>query len=280
MRPRIADFFETVISAGNLVPDYTVMLSIAILSGIYLTVDQADKSGLDSSKVFSQCLIITVVSIIGGRIYVVLFDLDLYLSQPLDIFNINKGGLASTGAFAGAGIAAIASAKLFRLPLGKCLDSLAPSGMLALVLVRTGCFLNGCCYGKISELPWAMRFPEGSGPHQDHFVKGFIGEGQMSLPVHPTQLYEALIAFLIFIFLVNYRKRQKYAGERFAILFLLYPIGRFFNEFMRGDERIMLFSLSLPQYFHMMAFILAAIFLSSRYRLKAAVTVPGVAKLQ
>ena len=85
-----------------------------------------------------------------------------------------NGGLASTGGVAAGVIAAWVTAWVARRPLAELLDALAPAGVLALAIGRLGCFLAGCCYGRPSELPWAVVFPELGPPAR-----------------HPLQLYSA-----------------------------------------------------------------------------------------
>jgi phosphatidylglycerol:prolipoprotein diacylglycerol transferase len=94
----------------------------------------------------------------------------------------------------------------------------------------------------------------------------------MSLPVHPTQLYESAFALALFFLLLAWRKRVRRGGELFALFFVLYPLGRFFDEFLRGDERGTLFGLSLPQVFSLAAVAVAACAVASMRR-----SAPGVA---
>ena len=265
MRPRIVEFFMHQIGAGFFVPDYAITLSIAIVVGLYLATRQAERTG-ETEKVFRACMIIIVAALISSRLYVVVQYRDYYRERPLEIFQIWKGGLASYGAYLGGGVAAILAAKWQRLSVGKFLDCCAPAVALAIGIGRIGCFLNGCCHGKISNLPWAMSFPEDSGPYFSHLHEGLIAPGQLSLAVHPTQLYESVFALLLFFFLLQYRKDQKRDGELFAMLFFLYPLGRFVIEFLRDDDRGTIFFLSLPQAISIFVALIALGFLLARRR--------------
>ncbi|HLE11186.1 MAG: hypothetical protein A2504_12550 [Bdellovibrionales bacterium RIFOXYD12_FULL_39_22] len=89
-------------------------------------------------------------------------------------------------------------------------------------LMRIGCFANGCCWGKISGLPWAVRY------FDPRSVMPALG-----IPVHPVQLYDSFLGFLLFFILLMLRK--KLAGQLIFIWGLLYPVGRFITEFYRGD---------------------------------------------
>jgi phosphatidylglycerol:prolipoprotein diacylglycerol transferase len=264
MRPRIVEFFVNQIGTGFFVPDYAFALSVAIILGLWLTMKRAAEVKLEPEKVFRACVIIVAAALISARLYVVFQHLDYYRQQPLEIFQIWKGGLASYGAYFGGAMAAIVAAKWQRLPVGKFLDACAPAIALSISIGRIGCFLNGCCHGKLSALPWAMRFPEDSGPYYNHLHEGLIVPGQLSQPVHPTQLYESFFALLLFLFLLQYRKNQKRDGELFAMLFVLYPLGRFVIEFLRDDDRGTIFALSLPQVLSVFVALTAAGFLVAR----------------
>ena len=266
MRPRLVEFFVNQIGAGFFVPDYAIALSVAIVAGLYLATMQADRAGLKPDKVLRACVYIIAAALVSSRLYVVLQHLDYYRQQPLEIPQIWKGGLASYGAFVGGGLAAIFVARWQRLSVGKFLDCCAPAIAVAISIGRIGCFLNGCCYGAVSNLPWAMHFPEDSGPYYNHLHEGLIELHQLSLAVHPTQLYESLYALLLFVLLLRFRKYEKRDGELFAILFVLYPLGRFFIEFLRDDDRGFISLLSLPQTFSMIIAVLSLSFLFARRR--------------
>ncbi|HEU4435556.1 MAG TPA: prolipoprotein diacylglyceryl transferase [Pyrinomonadaceae bacterium] len=247
MRSRIVDFFMHQIGAGFFVPDYAIALSVAIVLGLYLTTKEGERAGLETERVWRVCVIAIAAALVSARLYVVLQDWNYYRQQPLEIFQIWKGGLASYGAYIGGGLAAILAARWQRLPVARFLDCCAPAIALAIVPGRLGCFLNGCCHGKISSLPWALRFPEDSGPYFSQLDAGLIAPHQLSLPVHPTQLYESVYALVIFFVLRGYRKKQKRDGELFAVLFAFYAFGRFLIEFLRDDDRGTFSFLSLPQ---------------------------------
>ncbi len=266
MRPRLVEFFADKFGTGFFVPDYGFLFSIATVLGLYLALRYAETLGLDPQRVFRACLLVIGFAFVSARLFVVFRHFGYYLANPLEIFLFWKGGTASSGAYIGGIVGALIGAKWQELSLAKFLDSCAPAVAFAIILGRLGCFLNGCCYGKISSFPWALRFPGGSGPHYDHLQQGLISAAQLALPVHPTQLYEALFALLLFLFLMKYRKRQKWDGELAVWLFILYPAGRFLNEFLRGDDRGMILMLSVPQVFCMLAIILAAFFLVKKYR--------------
>jgi phosphatidylglycerol:prolipoprotein diacylglycerol transferase len=104
-------------------------------------------------------------------------------------------------------------------------DIFAPSIAIGHAFGRIGCFLAGCCYGEPCTLPWAVTFTDS---------RTLAPPG---VPLHPTQLYSAIGLLLLFAFLLFLRKKKTFQGELFWTYLLCYSIGRFFLEFLRGDDR-------------------------------------------
>ena len=110
-----------------------------------------------------------------------------------------------------------------KLPLWKIADVLAPSIALGSVFGRIGCLLNGCCYGRACDLPWAISFPGGQSLHQP------------ATPVHPTEIYDALLNLALYFFLAWLFRRKKFDGQIFATYLICYASSRSFVEYFRGD---------------------------------------------
>jgi phosphatidylglycerol---prolipoprotein diacylglyceryl transferase len=151
-----------------------------------------------------------------------------------------RGGLAFYGGFILATVLGLRYARKHGLPMGKVADLSAPWVAFGLFLTRIGCFLNGCCHGKIvgPEAWWGVRFPAGSLVHDAQEKAGLLRPGEPTLPVHPTQLYLAalnLLTFLVLYFVV--RKRKRFEGEVFAWLLVLKGVFRSIVEIWRDDER-------------------------------------------
>ncbi len=115
-----------------------------------------------------------------------------------------------------------------QLPILKTADFLIVGVPLGHALGRIGCFLAGCCYGKPTTLPWGVRFTD---PH------ALVAPELMNLPLHPTQLYEAAINFLLFLLLHYASKKPHREGKILVLYILCYAIMRFGIEFLRGDFR-------------------------------------------
>jgi phosphatidylglycerol:prolipoprotein diacylglycerol transferase len=156
----------------------------------------------------------------------------------LRVLKVWQGGLAYYGGFIFASAFGLYYARKHRLGMWKMADLAAPWIALGLALTRMGCFLNGCCYGKVSTLPWAVRFPAGGVAHEAQERAHLIAPGGAPLPVHPAQLYLAALNLATF-FIVYYvvRPRKRFAGEMFAWLLILKGVFRSLVEIWRDDDR-------------------------------------------
>jgi len=116
------------------------------------------------------------------------------------------------------------------------LDTAVPAAGLAIVGIRIGCFLEGCCYGFPSTLPWAVTFPANSPPYEWQRDHGLISASDMAAaPTHPLQLYFAAVGFLIFVGLLAYQKRKRYEGEVLLLFFLVYLWSSWLLELLRAS---------------------------------------------
>jgi phosphatidylglycerol:prolipoprotein diacylglycerol transferase len=156
----------------------------------------------------------------------------------LVVLKVWRGGLAYYGGFIFAAAFGLYYARKHKLGMWRMADLAAPWIALGLALTRIGCFLNGCCYGKVSNVPWAVRFPLRSVVHQAQVDAHLIAAEAPALPVHPTQLYLAalnLLTFFLLYFVV--RPRKRWDGQLFAWLLIFKGLFRSLVEIWRDDER-------------------------------------------
>lgn len=151
-----------------------------------------------------------------------------------------RGGLAYYGGFVFASAFGLWYARKHRLGMGRMADLAAPWIAFGLAITRIGCFLNGCCYGKLADLGsrFGVRFPIGSVVHDFQVKAHLVGAHDPPLPVHPTQIYLAalnLLTFLALYFVV--RPRKRFHGEVFAWLLIGKGVFRSLVEIWRDDER-------------------------------------------
>lgn len=139
------------------------------------------------------------------------------------------GGLVFYGGLIGASLTFIVYVRLKQLPLWKVADVFAPSIALGYVFGRIGCLLNGCCYGRACDLPWAIQFPPNNPLHPPTY------------PVHPTEVYDSLLNLGLYGALAWLYRRKKFDGQVFAVYLVSYAVLRSLVEVFRGDY---------PQYQH------------------------------
>jgi len=208
---------------------YGVFVAMAFLSAMGLALREAGRVGEDPEKILDLCFYVLVAAIAGSRILYVVVNWPTFEQDPVEIVRIWHGGLVFYGGFIGAFIAAWWYIRSKKLSFLKTADILAPSIAFGQFVGRIGCFCAGCCYGKPSNLPWAVVFtdPESLAPR--------------GIPLHPTQLYSSLNGLLIFALLVGLRRIKSFDGQLFWSYVLLYAVTRSIIEIFRGDPRGMFF---------------------------------------
>ncbi len=163
---------------------YGVMVLIGVVSGVALAVQRAKRRGVEPELIFSLALWLFVGGMLGARAFYVMeyWDRQFYHTDPAGHFdfigtlkavlNIAQGGLVIYGALIGGAVSSVIFLRMNRLPLLKIADIAAPSMALGLGIGRIGCFLNGCCFGGVCDLPWAVAFPENSPPYKRQIETG------------------------------------------------------------------------------------------------------------
>jgi phosphatidylglycerol:prolipoprotein diacylglycerol transferase len=180
----------------------------------------------------------------GSRLLHVAVNWSDYSSNPMKVLWIWDGGVAYIGAVVA--VFGFCWIYLRRKGMGAVqLDAMVLGFALTHGFGRIGCFLAGCCYGRETALPWGVSFPPGSIAQYSMVNHGFIDHLSATPIVHPTQLYEAMLSFTIGLALLAWYRRGSFEpGILTAAYFVLYPIGRFLLEVLRGDpEREFLFRL-------------------------------------
>ncbi len=218
--------------SGNItVYAYGFFLILAFIAGATVTVFRARKAHLGISFDTAAELFFynVVAAMIGARLFHAILNFDAFWSDPLRIFRIWEGGLVFYGGFILAAIVSAVYMARHKLPGWKLLDLVSPPLALGLGVGRIGCFLAGCCYGKETSLPWGIVFTDPN------------SLARLNVPLHPTQLYDAVNGWIIFFFLSWLEKRKRFDGETFSVLLIFYSTTRFLIEILRGDPRGFLF---------------------------------------
>ncbi len=208
---------------------YGLLIALGFLLAAFLMTREASKYGASKDDVF-DCLIAVLISgLIGGRFLFVAINWQLYSREPLRIFMLQEGGMAIQGSLVTAFITGIVVCRAKKLRFWKMCDLIAPYIALGQAVGRVGCFLNGCCYGKVIVSGLGVTFP---------------GETVLRIP---TQVYSSLFLLGIFAALLMFRKKRPFDGSVFVLYMILYALFRFGMDFMRSDNPKIFLGITLAQ---------------------------------
>ncbi len=217
---------------------YGVMLALAFIIGTLFAERRARKQGYPKDSIVDLSLWILVSSVSGARLLFVLINWDYYRNNILESFKIWEGGLVYYGGLIAGFLAAVFYLQRKRLALWRTADILAPSLALGEAIGRIGCFLNGCCYGSVSE-KGGVCFPGAGDPpvFVQQLRDGLLLPGAAhSLPVIPAQLYASAGSLMIFFILLKAARLKIFDGFLFWLFILLYSFARFVIEGIRYYE--------------------------------------------
>ncbi len=223
---------------------YAIFIVLAFILALYFC---KRKNGLYTIKfenILDCFLLIIPVSIICARLYYCLFSLDIYVKNPLEILNINNGGLAIYGGIIGGVSVVYIYCKHKNIDFLNLLDYVVPYLALGQAIGRWGNFVNIEAYGIETNLPWRM---------------GIIENGKY-IEVHPTFIYESIITFILFLYLIKLQNKRKIKGEVTYTYLIVYSLSRTFIESLRSDS-LMLFNLRISQILSIAIFVVFCIIL-------------------
>lgn len=242
-------------------PVYLLILSTVYSLSIFWIYYQAEKKGFDRALTLDFCLAIMIGGFLGARILHIFYESpDYYLENLLNVFKIWQGGFVFFGGFIGALLATLAYSHYKQQNYGLWADFFTPLFPVGYAFGRLGCFFNGCCYGKICELSWAIEF------------------NHPGLPTglrHPTQLYaffwELLVSLPLCIWTGRYlqktKQQKKLAGAVFLVWIAAHSAGRIIMEFFRDDYRgFMPLELSIATWISALLLLVSLVWLKVRYR--------------
>lgn len=223
---------------------YAILIISGVLIGAKIAQKEFVNRGFSEDFIYDLLFVILPFAIIGARIWYVIFEWDFYKNDPIQILNFRAGGLAIHGGILFAVIGIYFYTKKKNLPLIDILDVMVPSLALGQSIGRWGNFVNGEAHGTPTNLPWAI-----------------IVDG---VKVHPTFLYESIGDFLIFLFLMIYRKKNPKKGIQTGVYFMSYGVLRFFVEGLRTDS-LMIGSFRMAQ-LTSVVYLIVGIFLFVKYK--------------
>ena len=218
----------TLFTIGGLeIATYGVTFATGILVGVILSYRRASKEGIDPEMLLVAMIIGVIGLVLGSKIAHIIVTWDWYMAKPSRLWNLRRGHVYY-GGYIGGILVPLIYLRIKKIPILKVLDIWMTYSMIGLGIHRTfGCPSAGCCFGKPTTLPWGITYPAGAPASEAYGL----------VPVHPTQIYEAILAFSIAGFLIWWRRdHKKVDGELLAIQMAVYATGRFLIEFVRGDS--------------------------------------------
>ena len=217
---------------------YGVVIAIGMILGLTLSSKIAGRTGQDPDTIWDLAASLIIFSIIGARIYYVIFMWDFYKDNPMQIFNLRGGGLAIYGGI----IAGVITLFVYCRRKGKSfplvLDTVIYGLLVGQILGRWGNFFNREVFGEYTDSLFAMRIPVAMVRERDisASIAAHMTEGTNYIQVHPTFLYEGMWNLMLLILLLIYLKHKKFDGEIALLYFAGYGIGRALIESIRTDQ--------------------------------------------
>ena len=217
---------------------YGVIIGIGVICGVLMAAYVAKKEGIDPDLVWDFAIYAIIFSIIGARVYYVVFEWEMYKDNLLNIFNLRNGGLAIYGAVITAFLTLFIYTGIKKQSFLRLVDVCVPGLALGQAIGRWGNFTNREVFGGYTDNLLAMRLPEAAVRSRDitEDVAAHIVGGTNYIQVHPTFLYECLWNLALLCLMLIYHKHKKFKGEIWLLYLGGYGLGRFWIEGIRTDQ--------------------------------------------
>ena len=228
---------------------YGIIIGLGILAGLLIAVAEAKRSGQNPEVYYDLVIYAVIFSIIGARLYYVIFSWDMYKDDLKSILNIRQGGLAIYGGVIAAIITVFVFAKVRKLSPYLIFDTAGLGLVAGQMIGRWGNFFNREAFGEYTDSFLAMRLPEDAVRQSDitELMRQNMEtiKGVNYIQVHPTYLYESLWCLMVLVIMLLYRNHKKFDGEVFLVYLLGYGLGRVWIEGLRTDQ-LLLPKIGLP----------------------------------
>ncbi|CDA31010.1 prolipoprotein diacylglyceryl transferase [Clostridium sp. CAG:492] len=221
---------------------YAVLIVSAIVIGIIWSLLKSGRYNIKFDTILDLCIFMIPISILCARAYYVIFNLNYYTNNPLEILDFRNGGLAIYGGIIGAVITIIVFCKIKKVNILNLTDYIAPIIPLGQAIGRWGNYINIEAYGIETNLPLKME----------------IIENGVTKYVHPTFLYESVGNFILFLILLKMSKNRNFSGQITLLYFIGYAFIRFFIEGLRTDS-LMIGNIRASQLLSLIIFIICTV---------------------
>jgi len=221
----IPEFLQGFLPAHMTIHSYGLMIAIGVLIAFYITLRKSKKYGVDADKLSGLFIYVIIVAFIGGKLFFFFEDLGKYIENPSLVKRALGGGFVFYGSLIFAIPTIIFWVRRQKIPVRPFLDILAFVGPIVHSFGRVGCFLAGCCHGKVCDSWVGVTFTD---PNSLAAIK--------HQPLYPTQLFDIVVNLSILAVIYFLRERKNFHGQLFLIYLMMYGIGRSIVEVFRGDD--------------------------------------------
>lgn len=204
---------------------YSLFIFLAVVVAVLISRREFARRGIGADEVLGILPWMLIGGLVGARLFHVIDRWDYYALNPLQIVQLQQGGLAIWGALAGGSLGVIIYARVKRIALGRLADALVPGVIIGQIIGRFGCIVNGDAYGGIADLPWAFIYV-----HPGAMIPSSLA----GLPTHPYPVYEIFWNGLALLALTRFTYNT--VGTRFLTYVALYGLGRFILTFVRQEK--------------------------------------------
>ncbi len=228
---------------------YGIVIAFGFLLGMYASGRVAKKIGIDPEAIFDYVIVMIIPSIIGARLYYVIFSWDYYKNHLGEIINTRGGGLAIYGGIIAAVVVLLIFCRKKKINFFRFSDAAVVGLLIGQILGRWGNFFNREAFGGFTNGPFAMQIPTDyfykigrlsevieSGLYDKAVYVEHSGHVHSFIQVHPTFLYEGMWNLGLLLLILLFLKFRKFDGQLFAIYVIGYGIGRFWIEGLRTDQ--------------------------------------------
>lgn len=250
--PNLGMYFSYIPSGieifGFYIAFYGFIIAVGMAVGFWLTETVAGRTGQDKELYLDFALWAVVLSVIGARMYYVVFSWDEFKDNLWNIFNLRSGGLAIYGGVLTGIITAIVFCRIRKISFWLIADTASVGLITGQIIGRWGNFFNKEAFGGYTNQLFAMRLPwevaqSNMSAESAKILASHVQDGYIQ--VHPTFLYESCWNLVVLISMLWFTKRKKFDGEIFFLYIFGYGLGRVWIEGLRTDQ-LLLWGTKIP----------------------------------
>ena len=225
---------------------YSFFIVLAAVSVTGLGLCAALGRGLPKKRAALCLVAMGLAAPLGARLLHLATNPQYYAMEPSRILSLHAQGFSLYGGLLAAALTGLVTCRALSINAWRMADAMAPAMGVGIAFMRVGCYLNGCCYGKVTTLPWGVTFPLNSPAAGKQLSGGFMFFLQGIQPVHPTQLYEMLAALVGTGLAALILRRKAPDGAAFLTFILWFTAFRWLNSYLRVSAT----TLNVPEYFY------------------------------